>query len=135
MILRAPLIVGLCAGLLFASGCRLKGDDNADRPETSHEFPRAHRAVSSVGVENVGSEQTRDDLGEAQLVMQLANIKPGMSVADIGAGEGYYTVRLGQEVGRKGRVLAQDIDDVMIKRLGIRVEQGTARQCFHQAGR
>ena len=26
--------------------------------------------------------------------MQLAGVRPGMSVADIGAGEGYYTVRL-----------------------------------------
>jgi ubiquinone/menaquinone biosynthesis C-methylase UbiE len=32
-----------------------------------------------------------------------------MSVADVGAGEGYYTVRLAPLVGPKGRVLAQDI--------------------------
>jgi ubiquinone/menaquinone biosynthesis C-methylase UbiE len=32
-----------------------------------------------------------------------------MSVADVGAGEGYYTVRLAPVVGRKGRVLAEDI--------------------------
>ena len=36
-------------------------------------------------------------------------IKPGMTVADIGAGEGYYTIRLAQRVGAKGRVLAEDI--------------------------
>ena len=41
--------------------------------------------------------------------MELAGIKPGMSVADIGAGEGYYTVRLSPMVGPKGRVLAEDI--------------------------
>jgi ubiquinone/menaquinone biosynthesis C-methylase UbiE len=32
-----------------------------------------------------------------------------MTVADIGAGEGYYTIRLAQRVGEKGRVLAEDI--------------------------
>jgi ubiquinone/menaquinone biosynthesis C-methylase UbiE len=32
-----------------------------------------------------------------------------MWVADVGAGEGYYTVRLAPLVGEKGRVLAQDI--------------------------
>jgi len=32
-----------------------------------------------------------------------------MWVADVGAGEGYYTVRLAPLVGKKGRVLAQDI--------------------------
>jgi ubiquinone/menaquinone biosynthesis C-methylase UbiE len=41
--------------------------------------------------------------------MQLAGVKPGMSVADVGAGQGYYTVRLARVVGAKGRVLAEDI--------------------------
>ena len=31
--------------------------------------------------------------------MDLANIAPGMTVADIGAGQGYYTVRLADRVG------------------------------------
>ncbi len=46
-----------------------------------------------------------------------------MTVADIGAGEGYYTVRLAARVGARGRVLAQDIDEAAIKRLGSRVER------------
>jgi protein-L-isoaspartate O-methyltransferase len=41
--------------------------------------------------------------------MQLAKVKAGMSVADVGAGEGYYTVRLARVVGPHGRVLAEDI--------------------------
>ena len=41
--------------------------------------------------------------------MELAGVTPGMSVADVGAGEGYYTVRLARVVGPKGRVLAEDI--------------------------
>jgi len=43
-------------------------------------------------------------------------------VADIGAGEGYYTVRLAERVGMDGRVLAQDIDQDALRRLGSRVE-------------
>ena len=41
--------------------------------------------------------------------MSRSGIKRGMTVADIGAGEGYYTVRLAARVGHDGRVLAQDI--------------------------
>lgn len=41
--------------------------------------------------------------------MDLAGVRAGMSVADVGAGEGYYTVRLARVVGAKGRVLAEDI--------------------------
>ncbi|KPL67505.1 ubiquinone biosynthesis methyltransferase UbiE [Erythrobacter sp. SG61-1L] len=97
--------------------------EDKDRPETAREFPRAYRPVSNLGGNSVSSEQARDDRREAQTVMELANIKPGMTVADIGAGEGYYTVRLAAKVGARGRVLAQDIDESAIKRLGIRVER------------
>lgn len=41
--------------------------------------------------------------------MDRARIGKGMTVADIGAGEGYYTIRLAGRVGADGRVLAQDI--------------------------
>src|SRR3546814_11809398 len=41
--------------------------------------------------------------------MSRAGIRPGMIVAFIGAGEGYYTVRLARRVGPRGRVLSQDI--------------------------
>ena len=53
--------------------------------------------------------------------MALAGIEPGMVVADIGAGEGYYTVRLADRVGAKGRVLAEDINREVLTRLGNRV--------------
>ncbi len=39
------------------------------------------------------------------------------------AGEGYYTVRLAERVGKAGRVLAQDIDGDALRRLGARVEK------------
>ncbi len=53
--------------------------------------------------------------------MDWADIKPGTTVADIGAGEGYYTVRLSARVGSKGRVLAQDINRGALDRLAERV--------------
>ena len=55
--------------------------------------------------------------------MQLAEVKPGMSVADVGAGEGYYTVRLARVVGAKGRVLAEDIIPDVRDELSDRVQR------------
>src|SRR3954471_1989445 len=72
-------------------------------------FPTAHRDVAPIVGGTFSTEDARDRLGEAEEVMELAGIKPGMSVADVGAGEGYYTVRLARVVGPKGRVLAEDI--------------------------
>jgi ubiquinone/menaquinone biosynthesis C-methylase UbiE len=113
------LILVLAAIPLAA--CDYVGDD--DRLETSRDFPRAYRPVSETGATSVSSEQVRDDRREAQIVMELAHIEPGMTVADIGAGEGYYTVRLADQVGIRGRVLAQDINSEALQRLGGRVER------------
>jgi ubiquinone/menaquinone biosynthesis C-methylase UbiE len=103
--------------------CRQEAAADLDRPETSREFPRAYRPVSEVRSNQFSTEQARDDRNEANTVMDLAQIRPGMTVADIGAGEGYYTVRLAERVGAKGRVLAQDIDQDALRRLGSRVEE------------
>jgi ubiquinone/menaquinone biosynthesis C-methylase UbiE len=93
--------LGLGAALLLLGGCRAQ-------PSEPH-FPSAHRDVAPIVGDAFSTEDARDRLGEAEEVMQLAGVKPGMSVADVGAGEGYYTVRLSRMVGGKGRVLAEDI--------------------------
>lgn len=114
----------LCLVLALAGGCGNRADDgDKGRPEAVRAFPRPDRPVSVVGSNEFSSEDQRDRLGEAKTVMDLAQIRPGASVADIGAGEGYYTVRLAERVGAKGRVLAQDIDPGAIERLGRRVEK------------
>jgi ubiquinone/menaquinone biosynthesis C-methylase UbiE len=71
----------------------------------------------------VSTEDARDRLGEAEQVIRLAGVAPGMSVADIGAGEGYYTVRLAPVVGKRGRVLAEDIVPETIEELAQRVHR------------
>lgn len=95
--------------------------DESDRPASSRQFPRADRPVSPGISTRWSSEEARDRLNEADVVMDRAGIKPGMTVADIGAGEGYYTVRLAKRVGAQGRVLAQDIVPEVIDALGRRV--------------
>jgi predicted methyltransferase len=49
------------------------------------------------------------------------DVKPGDVVADIGAGSGYYTVRLAKAVGPTGRVVATDLQPGMIDLLRARV--------------
>ncbi|NIJ21897.1 SAM-dependent methyltransferase [Sphingomonas naasensis] len=79
------------------------------KAQTHTGFPAADRPVATIVSARWSTEEARDRLNEAGQVMNLAGIKPGMTVADIGAGEGYYTIRLGQRVGKEGRVVAEDI--------------------------
>ena len=126
-----PLLAVAATAMLLA-GCDKAGD--ANRPETSREFPSPHRPVSAVGSNQFSTEQERDNRNEAQTVMDLAAIAPGMRVADIGAGEGYYTVRLAERVGAKGRVVAEDIDRDAMGRLANRVEKDKLANVYTQLG-
>lgn len=90
--------IGLLAAL---AGCER-------HPAQAH-FPMAGRDVAPIVSGAYSTEDVRDRMGEFEAVMTVARVRSGMSVADIGAGEGYYTVRLAPLVGRKGRVLAQDV--------------------------
>ena len=47
----------------------------------------------------------------------------GLSVADVGAGSGYFTVRLASRVGSKGRVYANDLQPEMLKMLAARLSR------------
>jgi len=100
---------------LAVAACRAE----PDQPQ----FPKAHRDVAPIVGDTFSTEDARDRLGEAEEVMALAGIRPGMWVADIGAGEGYYTVRLAPAVGPKGRVLAQDIQADVRMRLFERAQR------------
>jgi ubiquinone/menaquinone biosynthesis C-methylase UbiE len=72
-------------------------------------FPEPQRPVAPIVSARYSNEDSRDSVGEFDKVVELAGIARGMVVADVGAGEGYYTIRLSPLVGPKGRVLAQDI--------------------------
>ena len=114
MVSAAALALGGCDGLAAVTG---------KPPENALRFPPPDRPVAKVVSTQFSNEDARDERGEAQVVMDLADIRAGMTVADIGAGEGYYTVRLAERVGADGRVLAQDISREALERLGRRVER------------
>ncbi|GGD52373.1 methyltransferase domain-containing protein [Erythrobacter arachoides] len=115
--IRVLACIALCAGVAACDAA----DDS--RLPTARDFPRPYRPVSELAGNSFSTEEQRDNRREAETVMDQASITEGMTVADIGAGEGYYTVRLADRVGDDGRVLAQDIDPAVLRRLGSRVER------------
>jgi SAM-dependent methyltransferase len=85
-------------------------------------FPAPARAVARIVTDTWKNEQSRDTAGEAERVMDLLGVKPGLTVADIGAGSGYYTVRLARRVGPTGHVYAEDVVPDYLERLAERVK-------------
>jgi predicted methyltransferase len=80
----------LAFALASVASCKPVEEANG-RPATSLEFPKPYRPVSKAGDTQYSTEAARDEAGEAEFVMNWAGIKLGTTVADIGAGEGYYT--------------------------------------------
>ena len=120
---RAGLTGWVMIAALLLAGCDQIVPITGDAPDAAPVFPKPDRPIAKVVSNQFSNEDARDERNEAQVVMDLADIRAGMTVADIGAGEGYYTVRLAERVGADGRVLAQDISREALDRLGRRVER------------
>jgi ubiquinone/menaquinone biosynthesis C-methylase UbiE len=81
------------------------------------EHPLTGRRIA--GVMGIGgadwlerSEREIEELPETAL--DKIGIQRGMTVADVGAGVGYFTVRLGRRVGPTGKVYAVDVQPEML---------------------
>ena len=55
-------------------------------------------------------EAKRDRRLLPERVIDAVGVRPGMVVGEVGAGRGYFTVKLARRVGPDGRVFANDID-------------------------
>jgi predicted methyltransferase len=84
-------------------------------------FPKPERPVADIISPIWHDEKERDAADEPRQLVRLIGIKPGMTVADIGAGSGYYVVRLAPIVGSSGRIIAQDVRSDYLRSLGKRV--------------
>ena len=49
--------------------------------------------------------------------LDALNLKPGMTVADVGAGTGYMSLKMAKRVGPSGKVYAEDVQPEMLQRV------------------
>jgi predicted methyltransferase len=96
-----------------ASGGQAQDDDAT----AHHPFDDAQRWAK------VFDDPGRDAWQKPAEVIAAMSIRPGMMVADLGAGTGYFTARLSRAVGPEGTVLAIDPEPEMVKHLGQRAHK------------
>ena len=64
---------------------------------------------------------------EPETALNAIGIAPGSTVADVGAGSGYFTVRMARRVGAQGRVYANDLQPEMLAMLASRLQKEGVR--------
>lgn len=86
--------------------------------------------------ENLGMLEApdRSQWQKPEQIMDALNIADGSRVADIGAGSGWFTIRLAQRVGPKGVVYAQDVQREMLEATRRRVEREGLRNIETRLG-
>ena len=93
--------------------------------EAQRRHPVSGRIFAPVmGVGGAGwlERPEREDEEAPSKALDALDLKPGMIVADIGAGSGYYSSRIAKRVGPAGRVYATDIQPGMIALLDRRIK-------------
>jgi len=105
MLARWILVVYVAAASLFAQA-----------PQPSHR----DASTPYSGDLSIFEEAGRDRKLQVNRVMDLLEIAPGKSVADIGAGSGWFTVRAARRVTNAGRVYAADINPEAVRHIGKR---------------
>jgi SAM-dependent methyltransferase len=94
--------------LAFVLGCASLMAGAQER-SVSPGINRAYQAADYARWLGVFESEGREVFEQRQRIVDTLDLKPGMVVADVGAGTGVFSVLLAAKVGRTGRVVAQDI--------------------------
>src|ERR1700719_712950 len=120
MLKRLGLIVALLLQFHYASA----------RPQSAGaQQPTEPRKTSNpyTGDLSIFDSRGRDERLQINRVMDILAIVPGKTVADIGAGSGWFTVRAAKRVGDAGTVYAVDINPEAIRYIESRIQKESVR--------
>ena len=109
-------------GLALALGCvehRRDGHDHASDRHGAHQAERQHqghhRGPADIQEYLAKLDRPeRDAYQKPRQVIDALQLTPGMAIADVGAGSGYFTRRFVEAVGHTGTVYAIDVEQDML---------------------
>jgi predicted methyltransferase len=98
--------LALCIVALFGgAGCARR------RPAGPNDAYRDPRVSAEVWRHYFEDEGRGEIFQKRDAILRLAAARPGMSVADVGAGTGLFSMLLAEAVGPSGRVYAEEVED------------------------
>ena len=115
---RLPLRTVLLAAALVA----LPSLAFAQTATTQAEMHKLHSDPKAYA--NALDDPKRDEYQKPHEVMMALDVKAGELIADIGAGTGYFSLKLARHVGTTGHVYAVDVSPDMTRMLNTRIRDG-----------
>lgn len=100
------------------AACAASSPPAAETPAHRHSFEHADEWATKF------DDPSRDAWQEPEHVVAAFGASQGMTIADVGAGTGYFEPHPSRAVGPKGKVLALDIEPDMVRHL----RERTARE-------
>jgi ubiquinone/menaquinone biosynthesis C-methylase UbiE len=98
------LLLLACSSMAFGQG---------EHPITKRKYAQVMGAAGAGWLER----SEREEEENPDKAIQVLGLKPGMKAADVGAGTGYFTVRMAKLVGPEGKIYACDIQQQMLDML------------------
>lgn len=114
-----------CTPRLQTDVSRMPVDEEGRQPLRIGRVVKARQIAPVMNVAHADwlTRPDRDAEEQPDRVVRELEIVPGSTVADLGAGVGYFTWRLAKAVGADGKVIAVDIQPGMIERLRRNLEE------------
>ena len=106
---------------MLAAGLASAVASASAQSKSASDFRQPDRPVAPIISPIWHSEDARDAAKEVPQAVTLLGIEPGMTVADIGAGSGYYVTRLAPFLGPSGHIIAEDITPLYLSALRVKV--------------
>ncbi len=119
-----PLVVPLALVAACASSSSSAPPAQPSQPADPHAHHQMHHRFEHADQwAKVFDDPARDAWQQPDRVVAALALSPGMVVADVGAGTGYFEKRLSAAVGANGAVIAIDIEPDMVRYIGERAHR------------
>ena len=99
-----------------------KKDDDKTPPALTHYMGREIAQTMHYTGAPWLVRENRERQEECSSLLKCLHLTPGMTVCDMGSGNGFYTLKMAPLVGEKGKILAVDIQPEMLTMLSKRAE-------------
>ena len=109
----APRRILIFAAFLIWTGTAHRQNGVLFAGQSEYKGRRIAQVMGAAGADWLTRED-REKFEQPEKVLDALKIQPGMTVADVGAGNGYFTLRLARRVSETGRVFAVDIQPAML---------------------